>query len=199
MGYYIRILGKELASPPLEGLRRVASPAVIEADEGVGDNWEALILKHESGIPIASIEKNPVVEGELGFDELQEFANEVSSYKPHSSAAWLKEYFPDVKVIYAFQLLSGTEADDGFALMHKVHEVVWKHTGGILQADQEGFSNEDGHTILWQFSDNVQGIWNAGVLASDGHWLNFEMDLGNPAHREASWRGEVPIGAKTLP
>jgi hypothetical protein len=197
VGYYIRILGKNLTSPPLEELRKAASPAEIEADEG--EDWEALVLKHKSGSPIAFIERNPVVEGELGFEEIQEFLNEVPHYKPASAVAWLKNYLPSVKVIYSFQLLQGTEIDDGFTLMHKVHEVVWRHAGGILQADSEGFGNEDGNTILWQFNDDVTGPWNAAVLAPGGHWLSFELDLGSKAHREAFWRGEVPDGANSLP
>jgi hypothetical protein len=199
MGYRIRVLGKDLAAPSLEELQRAASPADLEADEGVGDNWEALILKHKSGVPIALIEKNAVVEGELGFGELHEFIDEVSYFKPDSSAAWLRSYFQEIKVIYSFQLLNGTDVDDGFAIMHKVYAVVWRHAGGILQADQEGFSNEQGHTILWQFDDHVAGPWNAGVLDAEGQWVNFEMDLGSQAHREAFWRGEVPAGAKRLP
>jgi hypothetical protein len=199
MGYRIRVLGKNLITPRLEELQKAATPAHLEADEGAGSNWEALILKHVSGLPIAFIERNLVVEGELGFDEIQEFMNEVSYYKPDSAATWLKDYLRGIKVIYSFQLLSGTDVDDGFELMHKVFNVVWRHSGGILQADQEGFSNEDGHTILWQFSDNVEGPWNVGVLSRDGHWENFEMDLASLAHREAFWRGEVPVGAKVIP
>jgi len=199
VGYRIRILGKNLTMPRFEELRKAASPAVLEGDEGVGDNWEALHLKHKSGRPIAYIERNPVIEGELGFDEIREFDDEVLHYKPDSAAAWLKSYFPCVKVIYSFQLLSGTDIDDGYSLMHKVYGVVWKYAGGILQADQEGFSNEGGYTILWQFSEEVEGSWDAGVLGPDGRWLNFEMDLGNRAHREAFLRGVVPTGAKNLP
>lgn len=199
MGYRIRILGKNLAMPPFEELKKAASPAVLEGDEGVGDDWEALILKHKSGMAIAQIEKNPVMEGELGFDEIKEFIDEVSYYRPPSAAAWLKNYLPGVKVIYSFQLLFGTDIDDGFSLMHKVYGLVWKYAGGILQADQEGFSNEVGHHILWQFSDEVEGSLNVGVLGLDGRWMNFEMDLGDQAQREAFWRGEVPTGAKSLP
>jgi hypothetical protein len=198
MGYRIRILGRNVAMAPLEELQSAASPAMIEADEGVGGDWEALILKHKSGTPIAHIEKNPVVEGQLGFDEIQEFVEEVSHLKPESAAVWLKNYLPGVAVIYSFQLLNGTEIDEGFTYLHKVYETVWKYAGGILQANQEGFTNEDGHTILWQFYDHVSGPWNAGVLGSDGHWMNFEMDLGDQGHREAFWRGELPAGAKCI-
>jgi hypothetical protein len=198
MGYRIRILGKSLAPAPLKQLQEQAKPAVLEIDPGVGDDWEALILKHSSGLPIAFIEKNPVIEGQLGFDELREFAGEVSYYKPDSAASWLKSYFTGVRVIYSFQLLSGTEVDDGFSLMHRVYAEIWSCAGGILQADLEGFTNEQGHTILWQFDESVTGEWNVGVLAPNGQWSNFEMDLGNMDHRNAFWRGEVPYGVKLI-
>jgi hypothetical protein len=141
------------------------------------------------------IERNPVVEGQLGADELSEFLEEVAHYKPKSASDWLRDYLPSIKVIYAFQLLDGTDVDDGWTSLHNLYTAVWKHTGGILQADGEGFSDEDGFTILWQFSEAVKGSWNVGVLRR-GKWLHFEMDLGNPEHREAFWKGEVPHGVR---
>lgn len=61
----------------------------------------------------------------------------------------------------------------------------------IIQADLEGFTNEEGYHILWQFSDPVTGPWWMGVLKNNA-WVHFQMDLGNVSHREAFLRGEVP-------
>ncbi len=198
MGYYIRILSKNLVAPPLKDLQRVAEPAVIECDEGTENEWDALTLKHKGGETIAFIEKNPVVPGKLGAEELQEFIDDVSHCKPASGAAWLKAYLPSIKVIYAFQLLQGTDIDNGYDCMHRVYNLLSAQCNGIAQADQEGFSNEVGHTILWQFSDTVSGDWNVGVLGLDGCWINFEMDLGNQQHREAFLCGEVPPGVNIV-
>lgn len=118
---------------------------------------EHLTLRHKSGQEIAVIERNPVSEGELGADELQEFLDEVPHHKPDSAAAWLQKYLPTVKVIYAFQLLGGTDVDDGWTPLHRLYQAIWSHAGGILQADGEGFSNEEGYTILWQFAESVTG------------------------------------------
>jgi hypothetical protein len=123
--------------------------------------------------------------------------DEVSDCKPESAATWLRQYLPRVQVIYAFQLLSGTDVEDGWTPLHRLYNSVWEHAGGILQSDGEGFSNEDGHTILWQFSDDVAGKWNMGVL-KDGRWVNFQMDLGNKRHRKAFLNGQVPDGAKVF-
>ena len=181
----------------LDQLRETAKPAILSISEGDGDTCEQLTLSHKSGQEIAIVEKNPVVEGQLGADELQEFIGEVSHCKPEAAVAWLQHYLPSVKVIYAFQLLDGTDVNDGWTPLHRLHGTVWKHAGGILQADGEGFSDEDGYTILWQFSDRATGEWNMGVL-NEGRWVHFEMDLGNAQHREAFLSGQVPDGAKVL-
>jgi hypothetical protein len=196
MGYYIRVLGKNLDNISLDALRKVSQPAVLHAEED-SDAWEQLVLSYKSGQEIALIEKNPVMAGQLGADELQEFIDEVSDHKPKSAAVWLQQFLPGVKVIYAFQLLNGTDVDDRWTPLHRVYNAVWEHAGGILQADGEGFSNEQGHTILWQFSETVKGKWKMGVL-KDGRWVHFEMDLGNEQHRSAFLGGEVPHGAKVI-
>jgi hypothetical protein len=58
LGYYIRVLGTDPANIALDGLRTSAAPAVIDVDQGVGDAWQQLILKHSSGLEIAVIERN---------------------------------------------------------------------------------------------------------------------------------------------
>ena len=100
-----------------------------------------------------------------------------------------------MKVIYAFQLLSGTDVEDGWTPLRRLYNAVWERAGGILQADGEGFSDEEGYTILWQFSDGASGKWNIGVL-SGGRWIHFEMDLGNEQHRQAFLGGQVPDGVR---
>jgi hypothetical protein len=191
MGYYIRVLGTNLIDIPIQRLRERASPALIEADESATDAWQQLVLRHPLGPEIAVIEKNLVTEGELGSDELKEFLDEIPSYRPKSAVIWLQRYLPTVKVVYAFQLLSGTDVLDGWSPLHAVYNTVWELAGGILQADGEGFSNEEGYTILWQFGETVTGEWNVGVLI-DGAWKHFQIDLGNQQHREAFWNGDAP-------
>ena len=95
--------------------------------------------------------------------------------------------------------MSGTDIGRGWDAVHAVRGKLWNSLGGIFQADAEGFSNRDGYHILWQFADTVVGHWNMAVLEKDGTWTPFEMDLGNPRHREAFMAGQVPETAKRLP
>jgi len=99
-------------------------------------------------------------------------------------------------VIYAFQLLDGTDVQDGWSVLGRVTDSIRNAAGGIIQADGEGFSNEAGATILWQFSDSVTGEWTVGVLSPSQEWKHYRMDLGNPTHREAFYSGEVPEGVE---
>jgi hypothetical protein len=94
-------------------------------------------------------------------------------------------------VIYSFQHLSGIGIDNGAAALAAIREAIWARGDAIIQADGEGFSNEDGDHILWQFSDRVSGPWWMAVLQGD-KWVPFEMDLGNMKHRAAFLDGRVP-------
>jgi hypothetical protein len=197
MGYYIRVLGKNDTRISIVTLRACLPPnSEVELDEGSSDQagWSQLILRYRNGADIAVIERNPVVLGELGADEIGVFVNEVQDARPASAAKWLAEYLPSVVVIYAFQLLSGTDIKEGWSAVHALQGYIWMQVGGILQADMEGFSNEQGQHILWQLNEGVEGEWEVAILDRDGEWVAFTMDLGDPDHRRAFLDGKVPRG-----
>jgi hypothetical protein len=88
------------------------------------------------------------------------------------------------------------ERNEGVASM--LARLYLERVGGILQADQEGFSNEDGYQILWQFDRDHIGPWKMAVLGSNSAWIAVQMDLANPKHKEAFLNGWVPEGVKLL-
>jgi hypothetical protein len=195
MGYYVRVLSTSDGCVPLSQLRSALDEnqlsGVLTVEEGSDDDWTQIILSHASGRAIASLERNVVQKGSLGSDELAEFAEQVGNCKPASAAQWLGEYFQRVKCIYAFQILSGTNEEPGWEILDAIRDCIWSAAPAILQADEEGFSNEDGYHILWQFNDSVDGPWSMAVLG-DGQWKEFEMNLADRKQREAFLRGEVP-------
>ena len=199
MGYYIRILSPTDNCVPYAELQASlvsdTPSATLTIEAGSEANWEQIILSHPNGTEMAVVERNSVNAGSLGAEELQEFREEIADCAPASAVAWLIDYFSRVRTIYAFQLLSGTEAEGGWDILEALRDAIWQRSKGIFQADGEGFSNEEGYHILWQFSDSVSGSWWMGVL-QDGSWVNFEMELGDPQHRQAFLRGEVPQGVK---
>ena len=200
MGYYTRVLSKRSDCPSYEDLKAhlkaTRSDVVLSLEDGEPQQWTSLLLSHVNGPEIAAIERNPVVEGALGSDELEEFIERVPTCRPESAANWLVAFLKDVKAIYAFQHLSGTERAGGDEALATVREAVWAQGDAIIQADGEGFSNQDGYHILWQFSDRATGPWWMAVL-QNGRWVPFQMELGNRDHRKAFLEGRVPAGVKT--
>jgi len=203
MGYYIRILGINdsdiYLDKLLDDLKSGGLTAKINIQESQSpDSWSLIQVANTNDLVIAQIERNPVIEGELGFDELNEFREEVIDCKPNSSVVWLTKYFDKIKVIYAFQLLNDCFTDDNYSIISTIRNFIWNVTGGILQADNEGFSNEDGYHILWQFSDSVTGDWHMALLNKDNEWIKFRMDLGDKEQREEFKNGLIPQKAVKL-
>lgn len=201
MGYYIRVLAPD-ASVLKEDELRSALPSIPQCElvvtEGDDGGWSTVILRHPDETEIAILERNPVTPSALGDAEIGEFLEEAKVGQPKSAGVWLEQYLKRIRVIYAFQLLQGTDVADGWHAVHALQSYIWNKRGGILQSDGEGFTNEDGYHILWQFSEDVEGSWNMAILDGSGQWIRFEMDLGNREHRAAFLEGKLPKNAKVL-
>lgn len=203
MSYYVRILGTTDPDIHIDELIDGLNDAGLSAKFSRAElesaaKWTVLLVANEGGENIIQIERNPIIEGELGYEEMQEFKESIEEYRPTSAARWLLSFFDRVKVIYAFQLLNAAFEDDNFAIVSSLREIIWNKTGGIFQSDGEGFTNEEGYAILWQFSDEAKGEWNMAVHDGDGQWIRFAMDLGDEKQREEFWEGKVPGGATRL-
>ncbi|MFZ0304673.1 MAG: hypothetical protein WAL75_18420 [Terracidiphilus sp.] len=195
MGYYTRVLSKDEEFPPFDELAqfvRTEHPEFrLTIEEDGEEGWETLLLSGLDEVEVALVERNPVFDGSAGQDEVAEFLDDIQDCKPTSGVQWLEDYLDSVKTIYAFQHLQGSETVEGSNALHALRSKLWERGDAILQADGEGFTNEDGYHIVWQFSDSVSGPWNMAVL-QDGIWRQFSMDLGDPDHRAAFLRGSVP-------
>ncbi len=195
MGYYTRVLSKDEEFPPFEELAELLHAGhpgyKLSIEEGSDEAWETLLLCGDDEVEVALIERNPVTDGSVGQDEIADFLEDLQDCKPESGVQWLAEYLTEVKTIYAFQHLQGSNTVEGGNALHALRSALWERGDAIIQADGEGFTNEDGYHIVWQFSDSVSGPWNMGIL-QDGIWHHFRMDLGDPDHRAAFLNGEVP-------
>jgi hypothetical protein len=163
----------------------------LSIEEGTEEEWEVLLLSGLDEVEVALVERNPVSDGSMGQDEIADFLEDLQDCKPKSGVQWLEDYLTEVKMIYAFQHLQGAEMVDGGNALHALRSALWERGDAIIQADAEGFTNEEGFHIVWQFSESVSGPWNMGVL-QDGVWHHFSMDLGDPDHRAAFLKGMVP-------
>ncbi len=200
MGHYIRILSPSEMRVPLtrlmEALEDLGAPVAISGDSAE-TTWRQIVLAHPEGRDIATVECDLVEPGSLAEEEIGELLEEIAEAQPASAAAWLKAYLPKVKAIYAIQVVAGAEEGEGWDVVDTIRQTLMEQAGGIIQADDEGYSNEDGYHILWQFADDVEGTWWMAVL-KNGRWKKFEMDLGDPNHRAAFLAGEVPAGVEIV-
>ena len=201
MGYYTRVLSKYEDFPSFEELTQVVQgdhPSFkLSIEEGTEDAWESLLLSGDGEVEVAVLERFPVSDGSIGQDEIAEFIEDTQGCKPESGVEWLHAFLDEVKTVYSFQHLVGSETEEGLAALHALRTFLWQRGESIIQADMEGFTNEEGYHIVWQFSDTVSGAWNMAVL-QDGTWHQFQMDLGDPDQREAFFRGEVPPDAASV-
>lgn len=197
MPYYTRVLSKDQAFPPFDELaqwvRAEHSDFKLTVEDGEEEEWETLLLSGNDDVEVALLERIPVFDQ----DDLFEFLEEIENAKPETGVAWLKEYLSEVKTIYAFQHLQGADTEEGGNVLHALRAKIWERGDAILQADHEGFTNEEGFHIVWQFTDSVSGSWNMGVL-QDGVWIHFKMDLGDPDHRAAFLSGEMPADLSAI-
>jgi hypothetical protein len=195
MGYYTRVLSKDEEFPPFtelaENIRMEHPEYRLTIEEGNEEEWENLLLSGIDEVEVAVIERNPVYDGSIGQDEIADFVEDIQDCKPKSGVQWLEDYLSTVRTVYAFQHLQGAETVEGSNALHALRSAIWERGDAIIQADGEGFTNEDGYHIIWQFSDSVSGPWKMGVL-QDGVWRHFSMDLGDPDHRAAFLKGTVP-------
>lgn len=195
MGYYTRVLSKDDEFPAFEELAeliRTEHPDFkLSIEEGSEEAWNVLLLSGLDEVEVVLLERNPVSDGSVGQDDIADFIEDLQDCKPTSGVQWLENYLESVATIYAFQHLQGSETVDGGNALHALRSALWERGDAIIQADGEGFTNEEGYHIVWQFADSVSGPWKMGVL-QDGVWQHFTMDLGDPDHRAAFLRGTVP-------
>jgi hypothetical protein len=202
MPYYTRVLTKQEDFPPLDELaqfiRSEHPDYKLTLEEGTEDDWEVLLLSGDDEVEVAVLERYPVFDGSNGQDEIADFILDLEDCKPDTGVIWLTDFLGEVKTIYALQHLQGAETVDGGNALHALRSHLWERGDAILQADAEGFTNEDGFHIVWQFSESISGPWNMGVYKDD-IWYHFKMDLGDPEHRAAFLAGEVPEDLSAIP
>ena len=203
MGYFIRVLGLNDIDIHLDELSAALKTAGLKAAFQLGESceprkWSMLEVRAERGVRLVQIERNRVVPGKLAQQELDEFREIIREHQPLSAVQWLDRYFGRITVVYAFRVLDAALLEDNFEIVSALKTEIWGRTGGLLQNDLEGFSNDNGDHILWQFPDDVTGDKYCAVLDDKGSWQRFRMDLGDPFQRMAFWAGEVPQMAVRL-
>lgn len=169
-------------------------PFKVRGDDGGDTNWRRLEIYGAFGRAIAVIERTPVL-AESTMPEFAELVKDLASMRPRSAVEWLVRYLSTVRVVYRIEVLPAIDELRGWPALHVVQGAIWEFAGGILQSDGEGFTNENGYYILWQFREDTDGLANMAVL-DDGDWLEFQMNLGDAEQRAAFLEGRMPEDAE---
>jgi hypothetical protein len=204
MPYYIRLFARFARHVPIESI--VASLASrglprihFHVEEGSSNEWTSVLFKNDRGDKICIVERNESGVDGLFDEEVAEFVEILGNCLPRSGADWVASYLTRAEVVYACQFLeAGSSAGEDEVAPHNILWAIKDKAGGIIQADNEGFSNEDGYSVTWQFDDTVSGPWNCAVLTKKDQWTAFEMDLGNRTQRAEFMDGKVPRGTQKI-
>jgi hypothetical protein len=192
MAGQIRVLAESDSKAPLAEIRTMLGPefalAVQDGDEA---NWERVSLAHFGDAEIAVVHRQPVEAGSRAALELRQLFLGLEGARPTSAAEWLKRHLHEVKAIYGVQVLLGAEDIQGWNAIQRIQAYLWRKFGGILQADDEGFTNREGQHILWQFHGPQQGELEVAVLDEAGKWVPFTVDMADQQQVERFLRGEV--------
>lgn len=98
--------------------------------------WHQIVLTHPDQTEICLIERNPIVAGKVGAEELAEFLEEIEDCSPTSAVSWLRIYLAKVETIYSIQILfKGADRDQGWAVIETVKQAILADVSGIIQAD----------------------------------------------------------------
>jgi hypothetical protein len=203
MSYYLRLLTPALKPMPAEALRKGLEAAgrdditlVVDETEDEKD-WTAIVAYTAEGDAIGLLTRDAAEKpDDLASEELEEFKDELKDALPKSGARWVREYLAKVKTIYAIQVMAAAETEAGEGVPGLILNALQQKLGGIIQADGEGFSNEAGDHVVWQFGDDVEGPWRVAILTPEKTWAAYEIELSNAAHREAFLAGRAPDGVK---
>lgn len=203
MSYYLRILGTQNPDIHLDEILEALEKENLTAKLSILKNekpekWTRFELRNEDDDLLATVERDAAKDRGMGKEELDEFRETILDFQPATAAKWLSSFFESVEVIYAFRVTAMGMEEENYPIIIATQECIWEEVKGILQADEEGFSNEEGYQILWQFPDDAEGPWSCAVLNADGKWENFSMDLEDKKQQKAFKEGVVPAGAKRL-
>jgi hypothetical protein len=204
MGYYTRVLSTKLECIPFEKIVESLSnkgfgvSGYEESQIGSWDTFEVVDL--QAGEVVLLVEYNPVAEGELGYEEIEEFREEVKELKPANGAYWLGLCFDLIKSIYSFQHLSNDKArENGFLAADLIKDLISAHSKSIFQADFEGFTNFEGDYVVWGFSDQVKGKASMALLKEfnptdvmASSWESFELETSDQQSKKRFLEGKHP-------
>jgi hypothetical protein len=197
LGYYVRIFSKSRRRLRLAELEATSAckDRILVVETGSADEWDQILVKMADGRNLCLIERDERDVSSLFSEEIDEFLVMLEGRSPAAGVEWARGYLRESMTIYAAQYFDaafdvGPDEPDPADILLAIRDAVG---GGIVQADGEGISNEQGYSVVLQFSEDATGSWSVALLNEDGTWRTGRIELGDPTHRAAFEDGRLPI------
>jgi hypothetical protein len=165
-------------------------------EEEYPGSWTNMTLYLVTGQPVVEIEKFSHDEGTLT-EKIQETVRQLLDHenhvKPASAVKWLCQFMKRVKVIYEFRPMQAINSDAGWEIFNEVWMNLRHTETGIVHLDGEGFTNEEGCQITWEYPGEESGELKVAVLNEKGEeWIEYIIDLANQEQKELFMAGKAP-------
>ena len=190
MSYFVRLLTPSLKVVPFTDL--MLDVESVKLASGMADSWEKIEINNPEGSIVAILERKLVSPGSPAETTLAELKSSVDRSFPLSARQWIKQYLSRVKTVYSFELLTDNISQNSWPVLGRVQNLLKDAAGGIIQADNEGFYNENGDYILWQMYEGAAGTIPAAVLNENGEWATFSLRLKDKLAVDNFKQGIVP-------
>jgi hypothetical protein len=190
MGYCVRLLTSSVERVPLQKIRdQAVSLQLVSGDETA---WDKIEISQPVGSLIAVLERYSISAEGTAAIEMQIVKETLQGSYPLNAREWIRNYMAGIRVIYTFRLEGEQITSQGWPILGRVQNLLKDTLGGIIQADQEGFYNEEGNYILWQMYDGAAGTIPAAVLNDEREWTAYQLRLNDSAAVELFKQGSLP-------
>ena len=189
MAYYVRLLTPGEKIIPFNDI--LLEIETVKLVAGTEREWGKIEIADPEGHAIALLERKPVA-SEAGAAELAVMKKLAAGSEPENARAWVEKFLARVKTIYSFQLYPDAIGSHDWRVLGGVQNLLKDALSGIIQADDEGFYNEEGDYILWQMYPGAAGSIPAATLGENGEWISFQLNLNDDRAVARFKRGEMP-------
>ena len=189
MNYKVRLLTTSEEVIPFSHIRPLAEQKLIS---GTDQLWERIEIYGSGDNLLSTLERDIIEPESVGEAILKELSRKIQDKYPLNARQWLKNYFATVKVIYTFNIFPDRMTKKTWPILGGVQNFIKQSLNGIIQADNEGFYNEDGDYILWQMYDGATGSIPAANLNERGEWIPFSLRVDDEKAVELFKKGIVP-------
>lgn len=177
MSYKVRSLTTSDRVIPFGVIQRLTERTKLVS--GSDQLWGKIEIYGAGDNLLSTLERDTIEPGNGGESTIKELRNLIHDSYPVNTREWLNKYFDSVRTIYTFNLIPDWMTKDEWPVLGGFQNFLKDSLGGIIQAEHEGYYNEDGDYILWQMYEGASGIIRAASLNEKGEWVSYSLKINS--------------------